>query len=76
MADRRIGDRRTPDKGTINIKFKDAVIYLAVSVIIIISVSANIVLIRKNRQYKKIIELYELGEKYGIYQNYIDDVEE
>ena len=76
MADRRMGDRRTPDKGTINIKFKDAVIYLAVSVIIIISVSANIVLIRKNRQYKKIIELYELGEKYGIYQNYIDDVEE
>lgn len=75
MADRRMGDRRTPDKGTINIKFKDAVIYLVISIIIIVSVSANIVLIKKNREYKKTIELYELGEKYGIYQNYSDAAE-
>lgn len=75
MADRRMGDRRTPDKGTINIKFKDAVIFIVISIIIIVSVSANIVLIRKNREYKKTIELYELGEKYGIYQNYSDDAE-
>ncbi len=59
MADRRMGDRRTPDKGTINIKFKDAVIVIIVAVILIISIAINIILCIKNRQYKDKLELYE-----------------
>lgn len=73
MADRRMGDRRTPDKGTIVIQFKDAVISIVVATIIIISLSANIILIRKNIQYKQAIELYNWDDEYA---DYLDDEED
>ena len=64
MADRRMGDRRTPDKGAIVIKFKDAVICIVVSIIIIISVSTNIILLNRNKQYRDVLESYYYGDNY------------
>lgn len=56
MADRRQGDRREPEKGVIKIPFKDAVIYVVLAAIIIISIVFNIVLAIKLHHYR---ELYE-----------------
>ena len=56
MGDRRIGDRRAPDKGVIKVSFKSAVIYLICAIVIIVSVSVNIVLARYYMRYKKAYE--------------------
>ncbi len=56
MGERRIGDRRAPEKGVIKVPFKDAVIYLVFSIIIIISVSANIVLASLYNKYRTAYE--------------------
>ena len=76
MADRRMGDRRTPDKGTIVIQFKDAVICIVVSIIIIISVSANIILFNRNKQYRDVLESYYYEDDYDAYDNEYDDYED
>lgn len=75
MADRRVGDRRTPDKGTIVIQFKDAVIYIVIAIIMIISLSANIILIRRNIQYKNVLEDYYFDDNYEEYDDAEDDYE-
>lgn len=58
MGDRRIGDRREKEKGVIRIKFKDAVKYVIIGIVLLISIATNIVLAIKLNQYKKIAELY------------------
>ena len=80
MGDRRIGDRREKETGVIKVQFKDAVIYLIISVILIISVSANIVLAIRNIHYKQELALYDesyIDESYidesDIENSYIDD---
>ena len=80
MGDRRIGDRREAEEGIIKVQFKDAVVYLIISVVIIISVSANIVLAIRNMHYKEELALYEenyIDESYldesDIEDSYIDD---
>ena len=62
MGDRRVSDRRSPEKGVIKVPFKEAVIYLIFATLIIISVSANIVLARYYLEYKAGYE--ELNEMY------------
>ena len=59
MADRRIGERRSPEKGVIKIQFKDAITYLIFAVIIIISVSANIILAIKLKTANQYISYYK-----------------
>ena len=54
MADRRQGDRRDKENGIIRIKLKDAVIYIILIAIIVVSLIANIV------QYKKIKNLIQM----------------
>ena len=56
MEDRIQVDRREPEKGVIKIPFKDAVIYVVLAAIIIISIVFNIVLAIKLHHYR---ELYE-----------------
>ncbi len=74
MGDRRIGDRREKAKGEITLKFHDAVIYLIIAIFIIGSVSANIILAIKNKQYKEAIEYYESDyEDYDSYYDYEDE---
>lgn len=58
MPDRRVEDRRQPEEGVIKIKFQDAVWYIILVTIIIISVIANIVLAINNSKYKKEVEYY------------------
>lgn len=79
MADRRMGDRREQEKGVIRIEFKDAIIYLIITIVLIISISSNIVLVLRNKQYKKEIERYKNNEE-ALYEDdiyyedeYIDD---
>ena len=62
MGDRRVGDRRDRENGVIRIKFKDAVKYIIVGIILIISIAANIVLATKLKQYKSMTELYLYDE--------------
>lgn len=59
MGDRRQVDRRSPEKGVIKIKFSDAILYLTIAMILILSLLINVVLIYKNNQYKKEIENYK-----------------
>ena len=70
MGDRRVGDRRDKENGVIRVKFTDAVKYLIVAVILIISISANIVLIVRINQYKQALELFEYS---GAYYDEQDD---
>lgn len=62
MGDRRMGDRREREKGVIKIKFKDAIIYIIIAALFIISVSVNIIFINLYSKYKKdyesIVEYY------------------
>lgn len=58
MPDRRVGDRRQPEEGVIKIKFQDAIWYIILVTVIIISVAANIVLAINNNKYKKQINDY------------------
>ena len=58
MSDRRVGDRRQPEEGVIKIKFQDAIWYIILVTVIIISVAANIVLAINNNKYKKQINDY------------------
>lgn len=76
MGDRRVGDRREKENGVIRIKFEDAVKYVIVGIILIISIAANIVLAIKVHYYKNMAELYlELQD--GIYEDDEDvDVDE
>lgn len=77
MGDRRQGDRREKPKGEITIKFKDAIMYLILAIFIIVSVSANIILLIRNKQYKEVIEYYESDlEDYSYYDDYYDYYDE
>ena len=74
MADRRKGDRREPENGVVKIQFKQAIIYLIFAIILIISISANIVLTVKNRDYKERIEFYRnYPLEAGIYDEFTYD---
>lgn len=74
MGDRRIGDRRAKENGVIKIKFEDAVKYIIIGVILIISIATNIVLAVKVHKYKEMTDLY-LYDEDGIYGEYDDEVD-
>lgn len=63
MGDRRVADRRAKEEGVIKIQFKSAIIYLTIAVILIVSVSANIVFFIRNRSYRDEIEYYQNSEE-------------
>lgn len=75
MGDRRMGDRREKEQGVIRIKFKDAVTYVVLGVILLISLIVNIVLGIKLHEYRKISELY-LDMQNGILGEESVDVDE
>ena len=76
MGDRRMGDRRAPDKGVIKISFKSAVIYLLCAVVLIVSISANIVLARYYIAYKKgYEELYQENQEMMQYNYSNENIE-
>ena len=75
MSDRRMGDRRTPDKGMLVIPFKDAVIYIVIATIMIISVTANVILLNRNKQYKDLIESYYYDDEDIEYEDEIEETE-
>ncbi len=66
MSDRRIGDRRQPEEGVIKIKFQDAVWYIILVFILVISITANIVLAINNNRYKKEIDAAYYGEEFYV----------
>ena len=74
MSDRRVGDRRQPEPGVIKIKFQDAVWYIILIAIIIISVAANIVFAIKNNQYKQQINAF-YNEENEDNTDYDDDLD-
>lgn len=63
MGERRMGDRRAPEKGVIKVPFKDAVIYFTFSLILIVSISANIILASLYNKYRTNYE-YLVREDY------------
>ena len=78
MADRRQGDRREPEKGVIKIQFKDAVIYVVLAAIIIISIIFNIVLGIKLHHYRELYEesiFMDTMDDNFIEDDYIDEIE-
>lgn len=75
MGDRRMGDRREKEQGVIRIKFKDAVTYVVLGVILLISLIVNIVLGIKLHEYRKISGLY-LDMQNGILGEESVDVDE
>ena len=52
MGDRRVGERREPEKGVIKINTKNAIIYGIIAIVLIISISANIILANKYAKIK------------------------
>ena len=52
MGDRRVGERREPEKGIIKINTKNAIIYGIIAIVLIISISANIILANKYAKIK------------------------
>ena len=52
MGDRRVGERREPEKGIIKINTKNAIIYGIIAIVLIISISTNIILANKYIEFK------------------------
>ena len=73
MGDRRMGDRRAPEKGVIKIPLKNAILYIIIAAILIVSVSANIVLGKLYLEYKKYYE-NELEEEYDVSEAIEEDI--
>ncbi len=59
MPDRRVADRRAPEKGVIKIPLKTAIIGTIVSIVLITSFAGNIVLAVRNSYYKEELAKYE-----------------
>ena len=70
MSDRRIGDRRAQEPGVIRIKFKEAVWYIILIVVLVISITLNIVFAIKSK-YKKDTEAID----YDYSEDYYDDLD-
>ena len=73
MGDRRQGDRRESEKGVLKIKFKNAVIYALIAIVLILSLSINVFLSILNRKYRTIIDQYESEEFYDEDYRYEDE---
>lgn len=74
MGDRRMGDRRAPEKGVIRIPLKHAIIYILIAAVIIVSVATNIVLLVRLSQYEDLYD--ELVHEYYDDSEVADEVEE
>ena len=52
MGERRMGDRREKEKGVIKVKLHEAIVIIVITIVLLISISANIILAIKYNQYK------------------------
>ena len=62
MSDRRIGERRAPEKGVIKLSLKKVILWVLVIIIILISVITNIVLGILYSNAKKELDFYSGSE--------------
>lgn len=76
MADRRMGDRRELEQGVVKIEIKKVVIYVIIAIVLIVSITLNIIFGIQCSEYKnKLEEINNRTEAFNVEENnsYIGD---